>query len=271
MELFTNYLYQVVFTVGVIVLFGFLIALCRRGFCALMGRSGPTILLITGAVGTPIHELSHALFCLIFGHKIREIKLYRPGANDGALGYVTHTFNPKNIYHQIGNFFIGIAPILGGSGMLMLLALLMVPQTFGGIMSDIGSVGGFAGADGLAFAGELFAAAWSIFLRIFDFSDASNAWRWIFIVLALMISSHMELSGADIKGGIKGLFILLGIILVVDTALYFIYLLALVGMTSAFISAGIALMSFLMMAGIFSLALLLIALVVKMISIPFKK
>ncbi len=271
MELLTNYLYQVFFTFGVIVLFGFLIALCRRSFCALIGRSGPTVLLMTGAVGTPVHELSHALFCVIFGHKIREIKLYRPGANDGALGYVTHTFNPKNIYHQIGNFFIGIAPILGGSGVLMLLSFLMVPQIFNGVLAEIGSVGGSISADGWAFVGEFFSVAWRVFLNVFDLSQANNVWWWIFIILALMISSHMELSGADIKGGVKGLLILLGILLVVDTALYFIYLPALVGMTSAMISAGLTLMSFLMMSGVFSLILLLIALLVKLISLLFKK
>lgn len=270
MDIFTGFLYQVLFTVGVIVIFGFLIALCRRGFCRLMGRGGPVMLLITGVVGTPIHELSHALMCLIFGHKIREIKLYRPGADDGALGYVTHTYNTKNIYHQIGNFFIGIAPILGGSGVLLLLMFLMVPDIFGGVWSELSSVGEVLGNGvGASAVGEFFGVVWRVFLTVFDLSNTENALWWIFIVLALMISGHMELSGADIKGGIKGLLILFGILLLVDTAIYFIYRPALAAMTSAMITGGLALMSFLLISGVFSLLMLAFALVIKLILLLF--
>lgn len=272
MEILTNFLYQVLFTVGIIVLFGLLIALCRHWFCRLVGRGGPTILLITGAVGTPVHELSHALMCLLFGHKIREIKLYRPGADDGALGYVTHTYNPKNIYHQIGNFFIGIAPILGGSGVLLLMMFLMVPNVFSSVWSELSMVGMIFG-DGVDFnkVGEFLAVVLSVFVKIFDFSNTGNTWWWIFIILALMISSHMELSGADIKGGIKGLLILLGILLLVDAAIYFIYPPALVAVTSAMTAGGLALMSFLMISGVFSFLMLAVALVIKFISLLFNR
>ncbi len=270
MELLTNFLYQVLFTVGVIVIFGFLIALCRHWFCRLVGRGGPVILLITGAIGTPIHELSHALMCLLFGHKIREIKLYRPGADDGALGYVTHTYNPKNIYHQIGNFFIGIAPILGGSGVLLLMMFLMIPDVFSSVWSELSMVGLVLdnGLD-LYAVGEFFAVVWGVVVSVLDFSNTSNVWWWIFIILALMISSHMELSGADIKGGIKGLLMLLGILLLVDAAIYFIYPSALASVTSAMTAGGIALVSFLMISGVFSLFMLAVALIIRFISLLF--
>lgn len=65
-------------------------------------------------IGTPIHEASHALMCLIFGHKIVDIKFFIPNPNSYVAGYVNHTYNPKSIYQNIGNFFIGLAPIFGG-------------------------------------------------------------------------------------------------------------------------------------------------------------
>jgi hypothetical protein len=64
---------------------------------------------------------------LIFGHKIVEVKLFQIGG-DGTLGYVNHSYNPKNIYHKIGNFFIGVAPIIGVALAFYLLNLLLVPE-----------------------------------------------------------------------------------------------------------------------------------------------
>ncbi len=264
-EILNDFIYQIIFTVGVIVLFGLLIALCRRGFCRLLGRAGPKVLLITGIVGTPIHELSHALMCLVFGHKIEEMRLYSPSSSDGSLGYVSHSFNQRNLYHQIGNFFIGIAPVVGGSGVLLLLSLIMVPDVFSNvayILSDIGTAQGIT---------ELFSAIGEIFISIFDFSNAQDVLWWIFILLALMISSHMELSSADIKGSIKGLLLLCALLLAADVLVGIISLSALETVTAVIVAAGIALASFLVISGVFSLVLLAIALVIKLFGLIFSR
>ena len=228
--------------------------------------------MITGAVGTPIHELSHALMCLVFGHQIDEIKLYRPTANDGNLGYVTHSYNKKNIYHQIGNFFIGIAPIICGSGVLLLLMRIAVPSVFEKFVAEIGLIGGYSYADvGASEVEEIFMISLRAFSVVFDFSNANNFWWWAFIVLALMISSHMELSGADIKCGIGGLLILMGALLATDTVLYFVSLSALAAVTSAIATAGFILASFLMIALFFCVALLIVAWLIRGIMMIFGK
>ena len=137
MVILTNFLYQLLFTVGVIMVFGLLIAISRRVFCKMLGRPGYKFILATGIIGTPIHELSHALMCIVFGHKITEIKLFQPHSSDGTLGYVNHSYNPKNIYQQIGNFFIGVAPIVVSSGFLFLFMYLLIPNTFANVWSEI--------------------------------------------------------------------------------------------------------------------------------------
>ena len=272
MEIFTNFLYQMVFTVGVIVVFGLLIALCRRAFCAIAGVNGPKILLITGVVGTPIHELSHALMCLVFGHKINKIKLYDPKNNDGTLGYVNHSYNPKNLYHQIGNFFIGIAPILGGSGVLLLLMHIFVPEVCSDVMAELESASLLTHdlSDLSAYAAylEIFG---EMILRVFDVANLSDVRWWIFIVLALMICGHMELSFADIKGGFFGFLYIAGIVLVLDVILYFASLSALEAVTSAMVCFSSYIISFLAISGIFSALMVLMALVIKGIVMIVKR
>ncbi len=51
MEIVTNFLYQIIFTVGVVAAFGLVIALCRRAFCKIVGKNANKILLITGYYG----------------------------------------------------------------------------------------------------------------------------------------------------------------------------------------------------------------------------
>ena len=266
MEILINFLYQFVFSIGIIILFGLIIAFCRRGFCSIVGPNGPRILLATGIVGTPIHELSHALLCILFGHKVVEMKLYIPNAPDGTLGYVNHSYNPKNIYHQIGNFFIGVAPILGGSGVLLLLMMWLTPDTFGAVMDTLSAIPTFVDFSSvLDYLGTL----WEMILLIFAPENLGDWHWWVFIVLAFMIASHMELSGADIKGGIKGLLILLGLLLIADTVLYFVALDALGAVTLAMTSFGAYIVGFLLISAVFSLAMLLLALIVRGIKMIF--
>ncbi len=114
-----NTLIQIgIFVVSIYVV-GFIISIINKLFYKIAGTS-KAVIYGTGIIGTPIHELSHALFCVIFLHKITEIKLFQINSEDGTLGYVKHAYNKKNIYHLIGNFFIGVAPILIGTIILIL-------------------------------------------------------------------------------------------------------------------------------------------------------
>jgi len=81
------------------------------------------------APGVMLHELSHALFCLVFGHKVKKVQLFT--ANGGeTIGYVNHAYNMRSPYQRIGNFFIGVAPIICGTVAIYLLARILVPQIF---------------------------------------------------------------------------------------------------------------------------------------------
>lgn len=264
MEILLDFLYQMLFSVGLIVCFGFLISLCRRTFVNMTGQAGCQILLVTGAVGTPVHELSHALMCFIFGHRIEEIKLYQPRSTDGTLGYVNHSFKPKNLYHQIGNFFIGIAPILCGSGVLFLLMLLMAPDAYSMVSLSFEQIPAMSTslADGDTYL-SFFSLVWSVVTSVFHYTNMDSVWWWIFIVLALMISSHMELSGADIKGGLLGLGFLAGLVLAVDIIVGLISQAALDAVTNTITSFSLYIVGFLSISVIFCGLMVLVAFTVK--------
>lgn len=210
-DILVCFLLQIAFTVGLIVLFGFLIALCNKRFYANFGNYGRSACYITGAIGTPLHECAHALFCVIFGHKITEIKLFQINSADGTLGYVNHSYNPKNIYHKIGNFFIGVAPIIVISAVLYLLAYLLLPNFVAEINNSFKIVG-FVSNIGSVFT-SLFSVLQSFFL-------CAVSWQWwVFLIIGIFLSLHMTLSKADIKGALSGILFLLIAVLVVDVIL----------------------------------------------------
>ncbi|HEX8912622.1 MAG TPA: hypothetical protein VF796_09720, partial [Humisphaera sp.] len=75
------------------------------------------------APGVAVHELGHVLFCVVFGHRVTKMHLFRPAA-DGSLGKVEHAWNPRNPWQSAGNFFIGTGPVWGGTALVYALAVL---------------------------------------------------------------------------------------------------------------------------------------------------
>lgn len=256
-NILVNYLFQIVFTLGIIVLFGFLVGLVNRTFYANLGGRGSAVCYITGFLGTPVHELSHALFCLIFGHKITEIKLFQVGAEDGTLGYVSHTYNRRNFYQRLGNFFIGIAPILGISGVLYLLAYLLTPA----MTADFAAL-----SSGIA-SGEISVMLRSMVDMVTAFFSYVGMWQWwVFVALAVFLSLHMTLSKADISGALSGLLFVLLVFFVIDLILGFVVPSALNAFTDFMLAAGGYLFCFMSLGLITSLVAMIVSFIVRWIS-----
>ena len=239
-NIFVAFVLQILFLFGPILLFGFLIALCNRRFYANFGSKSRAVCYVTGCIGTPLHELSHALFCLIFGHKIVEIKLFRIGAEDGTLGYVKHTYNRKNFYQRMGNFFIGIAPIVVISAVLFLLAWLLMPSMTEEMTSSI---------SGISISKGIGASFYNLFHAVGTFFAYATSWQWwVFVGLGMFLALHMTLSGADIRGALSGLIFVLLSFLFVDIILGLIHGTALDIFTQCVMSAASYLICFLSVA-----------------------
>ena len=203
MEFISNFLSHLFyFTIGIGVI-GFIIHQLNRLFYKIVG-SGKVTCYASGLIGTPIHELSHALMCIVFRHKITEIKLFKLDAS-GTMGSVTHSYNPKNLYQKIGCFFIGVAPIIGGSLVIHLLMRLILPEEYREISAHIDDFAHLL-STGTVFDvfAHSFSATWNSLLVIFTSFDKGISCI-AFLILGSCVALHMKLSGADIKCAIPAM------------------------------------------------------------------
>ncbi len=255
-QIFLNIAFQLLYFVVAIYAAGFLIYLMNRIFYAAVGHSR-AVCYATGFLGTPVHELSHALLCIIFFHKIDEIKFFQIDEASGTLGYVNHSYNPRNIYQRAGNYFIGIAPIVVGTLILFLAAKFMLPEVFAGIQGQLSAF-----SEGTVTFSALFSSLWEI-IKTFFLGYADWLW-WVFMALALCIALHMNLSGADIRGSLSGLPFVVLIVTALNFAFGFIG-----GLYEGFLSivnlAGGYLVITLSLSLMFSLMCTVLALVIRAI------
>lgn len=147
----------------------------QMGAARLLGANAFHFLTAPGVV---LHELSHALFCLLFSHQIQEMKLFQMG-HDGVLGYVKHSYNSRNPWAILGNFFIGTGPIWIGSAAILAIQHFAMPWVLHGNIS-IASI-------------STYASGWPFYLSLY---------------LLFCIGAHVRLSPEDIKGSASGALLL---------------------------------------------------------------
>ncbi|NLI92524.1 MAG: hypothetical protein GX434_10065 [Peptococcaceae bacterium] len=208
---------EIVYLLGILIAAGLLLgrieSASNRWAYQVFGKPG---IMLTACIGTPIHELGHALMCLVFRHKINSIKLFDFNPKKSTLGYVDHRFNKHSIYQRIGNFFISLGPIFSGTAAILVFMYLFEPGTFKVLQKYVVS----APLDRINAAEFI---KWSmnsviiVYKGILNSGNVNSPGFWIFIFLTICTASHIGLSRADIKIAISGLFIVLLIVFVLNT------------------------------------------------------
>lgn len=159
-----------------------------------------------GIVGIPVHEFSHALFCKLFMHEIKKVKWFDPKARHGAHGSVTHHYNPYNPYHRLGHFFIGLGPAILGPALLALLFRFLVP----------GARAVFTISPTGVVTRDWVETTHAFFSALTTKTNFSSPGFYLFIYLAVSISSQIELSPEDLKQARIGVIPLVLILLFVN-------------------------------------------------------
>lgn len=194
---------------GLFFVIGFVLSKLQAFTQGLYQRSiGWRGILWTALIGTPVHELGHYFFCKIFRHKVSSISLYKPDRQTGNLGSVNHSYNPRSIYQKIGNFFIGAAPMITGSIVLVLLFRFILPNNERILLSihnlNVSSVSIFF--NGLS----------SILLSIFTKENFHSLQFWLFIYLSFAVATHLAPSWEDQKTMWRGFAWIILLLLIVN-------------------------------------------------------
>src|ERR1700730_8367502 len=122
---------ELLYLVGVLIGVGFLLgALEKRSNFYIQRAFGRKGIYMTAWIGTPIHEAGHFIQCIIWRHKVTDVKFLQLNEPNGILGYVEHQYSTASLYQMVGNFFIGLGPIFSGIGSLVLGMYIFVPHSY---------------------------------------------------------------------------------------------------------------------------------------------
>lgn len=178
-------------------------------------------LYVFGWLGTSVHELGHAIFAIIFAHKISEIKLFSPNSGK-SLGHVKHSYTKGNPYQTLGNFFIGLGPILLGSFLLFLFAWFFFGLNIFRIAEKhevVFNLALFKSFDSVKNAVvNIGNGVWQCFDEILT-GPKTTWWKLVlFFYLFYAVGSSITLSGSDIKGASRGFLYFLIVLFVFNVA-----------------------------------------------------
>lgn len=243
-------------TLGVVIVCGLAAWLARKAFVYLVGGRATFVLYASSVIGTPVHELGHALMCIPFAHRITDIKLLLPPSRRSrTLGYVEHSHNRKNPWAVFGNLFISFGPIFSGLAVTILALYLCFPVQWSTYLESSRQL--------VASGGSTSEVVAMIFSLLFSLPEGfgQDAFRaTIGIIIILSVAQHITLSFADLRGCASALLMYTAVVAVFAVATM------LLGKSGIIISAlatfNLQLLSLFSVSIAFSLAWVIIAVLV---------
>ena len=171
------------------VLFGLAVWGCRQAYCLFVGEdAGRPLILAASALSTPLRELGHAMMAVLTLHRIEDFCLLNVNDPDGELGFVEHSYNPRNPIAVLGNFFYALGPAVTGLGTVLLVFLVCFRGVLPPFFEEIAALGE-AGAGFGAYA----VAALSLIPKMFSAGQAGVLARILgcLLLLAICFCAHV--------------------------------------------------------------------------------
>lgn len=209
---------QMIYLFGGVFLFGLSINLVSHlTFNSLANSLGSKGTYLAAWLGVPIHELGHALFCIPFMHRIVKIEFFKPDPLTGTLGYVSHTWNRSNPWQVMGNFFIGIGPIILGCALLLALFYLLVPDGSEALTSILVKVNEVNESQSISSYLAIVGSSSFVMVSLLLTGTNASTWQfWVFVYLSFCIASNIRLSWSDIKHTLSGFLFIIVLFLLIN-------------------------------------------------------
>jgi hypothetical protein len=175
----------------------------------LVGRRARWI--AAGWLATALHEAGHAVFAMLFGHRVNRVKWFDFDAEDGTLGKVEHDYDPTSLYQRVGRLFIGVGPVLLGALVLGVAARLLL-----GVSASSRHA---PAADAVATMRELETQLRAAAYAVGHLASALRPGRWqswVFLYVAWVAGSAMRLSASDVRSFAAGAWTLVWLLLLAN-------------------------------------------------------
>lgn len=198
---FLTYFFEILLlTCAPPVLLGLAVWGCRQLYCMLVGyRSGRSMQMAVSVLSTPLRELGHVIVCMVCLHRIDDMRLINIHDPDGELGFVEHSYNPRNPVAVLGNFLYALGPVLTG-----LCAVLLIFLTcFYGVLPPFFETVAALGESG-AGLGAYVKAALSLIPAMFGAGGAHVMLRILGCLLLLLLCMGIHVSLSELKDALSG-------------------------------------------------------------------
>jgi hypothetical protein len=168
------------------------------------------------ALGTFVHEASHALVGGLFGHHIVAFKPFLFDRESGTMGYVQTSYRKNSHLNMIGGFFMAIAPLFIGTLLIYGLLKITVPNApevvryIVYIADNLGSFQIESLEKGIVAVGYLAGS-------FFSLGNLLSPLFWLFVIVSFSIAICLVPSMTDFRSMVPGI-VGLGVLIIIISA-----------------------------------------------------
>ena len=200
------------------VLFGLAVWGCRQAYCFFVGEdSGRPMILAASVLSTPLRELGHAAMAVLTFHRIEDFCLLNVYDANGELGFVEHSYNPRNPIAVLGNLFYALGPVVTGLATVLLVFLICFHGVLPPFFEQVAALGE-AGAGFGAYA----KTALSLIPKMFASGEVGVFGKILGCLLLLAICFCAHVTPAELMEAISG-FLVFAVLAALSTGILLLF------------------------------------------------